>query len=99
MQETWEMQVRSLGREEDALEKERAEHSSSLAWEPRGQRSLAGYPLPLSTHMKPVSCLIDCHLFEVSSHNRRDVGALWVLVFTVTKIVHVGPTVMIQSPF
>ena len=37
------MQVRSLGREEDALEKERAAHSSSLAWEPRGQRSLAGY--------------------------------------------------------
>ena len=39
MQETW---VRSLGRE-DALEKEMATHSSILAWETHGQRSLEGY--------------------------------------------------------
>ena len=38
-QETW---VRSLGWE-DALEKEMATHSSILAWESHGQRSLAGY--------------------------------------------------------
>ena len=39
MQETW---VQSLGRE-DALEKEIATHSSILAWEIPGQRSLVGY--------------------------------------------------------
>ena len=38
-QETW---VRSLGRE-DPLEKEMAPHSSILAGESRGQRSLVGY--------------------------------------------------------
>ena len=37
-----EPQVRSLGRE-DLLEKEMATHSSVLAWEIHGQRSLAGY--------------------------------------------------------
>ena len=40
-QETW---VRSLGWE-DALEKEMATHSSILAWESHGQRSLVGYSL------------------------------------------------------
>ena len=39
MQETW---VQSLGWE-DPLEKERATHSSILAWKIHGQRSLAGY--------------------------------------------------------
>ena len=39
MQETW---VRSLGRE-DPLKKEMAVHSSNLAWEIHGQRSLMGY--------------------------------------------------------
>ena len=39
MQET---RVRSLGRE-DPLEKEMATHSSILAWETHGQRSLVGY--------------------------------------------------------
>ena len=39
MQET---QVRSLG-QEDPLEKEMAPHSSILAGESRGQRSLVGY--------------------------------------------------------
>ena len=39
MQETW---VQSLGRE-DPLEKAMAAHSSILAWESHGQRSLAGH--------------------------------------------------------
>ena len=39
MQET---QVQSLG-QEDPLEKERATHSSILAWRIPGQRSLVGY--------------------------------------------------------
>ena len=39
MQET---QVQSLG-QEDPLEKGMATHSSILAWESHGQRSLAGY--------------------------------------------------------
>ena len=39
MQET---QIQSLGRE-DPLEKEMATHSSILAWEIQGQRSLVGY--------------------------------------------------------
>ena len=39
MQETW---VQSLG-QEDPLEKEMATHSSILAWEFHGQRSLAAY--------------------------------------------------------
>ena len=39
MQETWAL---SLGRE-DPLEKEMATHSSVLAWESHGQRSLVGY--------------------------------------------------------
>ena len=43
MQETKEMWVQSLGRE-DTLEKEMATHSSVLAWEKsHGQRSLLGY--------------------------------------------------------
>ena len=37
-----EMQVQSLG-QEDPLEKEMAAHSTILAWESHGQRSLAGY--------------------------------------------------------
>ena len=37
-----EIRVQSLGRE-DPLEKEMATHSSILAWEIHGQRSLAGY--------------------------------------------------------
>ena len=40
MQET---QIRSLGREEDPLEKEMATHSSILPGESHGQRSLEGY--------------------------------------------------------
>jgi len=36
------MQVQSLG-QEDPLEKEMAAHSTILAWESHGQRSLAGY--------------------------------------------------------
>ena len=39
MQETW---IRSLSGE-DPLEEEKAIHSSVLAWESHGQRSLAGY--------------------------------------------------------
>ena len=39
MQEMQETQVQSLGGE-DALEKEIATHSSTLAWEIHGQRSL-----------------------------------------------------------
>ena len=39
MRETW---VRSLG-QQDPLEKEVETHSSILAWESHGQRSLAGY--------------------------------------------------------
>ena len=38
----WETQVQSLGREYP-LEKEMATHSSILAWEIPGQRSLADY--------------------------------------------------------
>ena len=41
MQETW---VQSLGGE-DPLEEEMKVHSSILAWETHGQRSLAGYGL------------------------------------------------------
>ena len=41
MQETW---VRSLGWE-DLLKEGMATHSSILAWEITGQRSLAGYSL------------------------------------------------------
>ena len=41
MQETW---ARSLG-QEDSLEKGMTTHSSILAWEIHGQRSLAGYTL------------------------------------------------------
>ena len=37
-----EMQIQSLG-QEDPLEEEMATHSSVLAWEIHGQRSLAGY--------------------------------------------------------
>ena len=40
----WETGVQSLGWE-DPLEKERAIHSSILAWKIPGQRSLAGYRL------------------------------------------------------
>ena len=36
------MQIRSLGWD-DPLEKEMATHSTVLAWETHGQRSLAGY--------------------------------------------------------
>ena len=39
MQETW---VPSLGRE-DTLEEEMETHSSILAWQSHGQRSLVGY--------------------------------------------------------
>ena len=42
MQETQETQVRSQG-QEDPLEQEMATHSSILAWETHGQRSLVGY--------------------------------------------------------
>ena len=42
MQATQETGVRFLGWE-DTLEKEMATHSSILAWESHGQRSLAGY--------------------------------------------------------
>ena len=38
----WETQVQSLGRE-DPLEKEMAIHSSTIAWEIHGQKSLVGY--------------------------------------------------------
>ena len=38
----WEMRVQSPGRE-DPLEREMAAHSSILAWESHGQRSLKGY--------------------------------------------------------
>ena len=38
----WETWVQSLS-QEDPLEKEMATHSSILAWEIHGQRSLAGY--------------------------------------------------------
>ena len=41
MQETLEMQVRSLGGE-DPLEEEMATHSSLLAWKIPGKRSLEG---------------------------------------------------------
>ena len=41
MQETW---VQSLG-QEHPLEKEKATHSSILAWKIHGQRSLVGYSL------------------------------------------------------
>ena len=42
MQETKELRVRSLGRE-DPLEEEMATHSSILAGKSHGQRSLDGY--------------------------------------------------------
>ena len=42
IQETQEMQVQSLG-QEDPLEEGTATHSSILAWEICGQRSLVGY--------------------------------------------------------
>ena len=42
MQETWEMEVQSLGWE-DPLEEGTATHSSILAWRIPGHRSLAGY--------------------------------------------------------
>ena len=45
MQEMQEMQVQSLG-QEDPLEQEMATHSSILAWEIQGQRSLVGYSPP-----------------------------------------------------
>ena len=44
MQEMPETQVQSLG-QEDPLEKEMATHSSILAGESHGQRTLAGYSL------------------------------------------------------
>jgi len=44
MQETEEMWVQSLGRE-DPLEEEMATHSSILAWRIPGQKSLVGYGL------------------------------------------------------
>ena len=44
MQETKEVWVRSLGRK-DQQEVEMTTHSSSLAWEIHGQRSLVGYTL------------------------------------------------------
>ena len=42
MQETQETQIWSLG-QEDPLEEVMALHSSILAWEIHGQKSLAGY--------------------------------------------------------
>ena len=45
MQEMQKMQVQSLG-QEDPLEQEMATHSSILAWEIQGQRSLVGYSPP-----------------------------------------------------
>ena len=42
MQDMQEMQVPSLG-QEDPLEEEVSTHSSILAWETHGQRSLVGY--------------------------------------------------------
>ena len=42
MQDMQEMQVPPLG-QEDPLEKEVSTHSSILAWETHGQRSLVGY--------------------------------------------------------
>ena len=45
MQETW---IGSGLGQEDPLEKEMASHSSILAWEIQGQRSLAGYRM--ATH-------------------------------------------------
>ena len=42
MQDMQEMQVPSLG-QEDPLDEEVSTHSSILAWETHGQRSLAGY--------------------------------------------------------
>ena len=42
MQDMQEMQVPPLG-QEDPLEKEESTHSSILAWETHGQRSLVGY--------------------------------------------------------
>ena len=47
MQETQEMLVQSLGRE-DPLEKGTATHSSILARESHGQRSLVGYELHMT---------------------------------------------------
>ena len=44
MQETQETQVRSLD-QKDLLQEEMATHSSILAWEIHGQRSLEGYTL------------------------------------------------------
>ena len=44
MQETKEVWVRSLG-QKDQQELEMTTHSSSLAWEIHGQRSLVGYTL------------------------------------------------------
>ena len=103
MQETQETRVPPLGQEEYTLEKEMATCSSSPAWEtpwtegPGGLHGVAESDTTqkLSTHVRPISYSIDCHLFAVSSHNRRDGGALWVLFFMVTKIIHVGTTVMI----
>ena len=42
MQEPYKMRVQSLG-QEDSLEEGMASHSSILAWEIPGQRSLVGY--------------------------------------------------------
>ena len=44
MQETQEIQVRSLG-QEDPLEKEKATHSGILVWKSNGQKNLVGYSL------------------------------------------------------
>ena len=51
MQETW---IPSLG-QEDLLEEEMATHSSILAWEIHGQKSLVGYNLWSSKSLSRLS--------------------------------------------
>ena len=55
------MQVQSLGLE-DPLEKEMTTHSSILAWELYGQRSLAGY-IPWVARVR--------HYLVTKKHNRH----------------------------
>ena len=74
MQVTQEMWVQSLGWE-DPLEEEMATHSSILAWESHGQRSLVGYSpwgckeLDTTEHTHTIGLLIFLIYEWLSNHD------------------------------
>ena len=63
MQETQEMQVRSLGLE-DPLEEEMATHSSILPGKSHGQRSLVGYSLKGGRESDATECAHTAHVIN-----------------------------------